>query len=263
MDVYAPLAQEVERVLYAASAAWEGVEVQETALGVGEIILRAQPGFTVAMPLHFDPVLVEEQLDQAIEQVEKLYPRCMWVVGPGSQPADLEQRFMLRNFVVFYEWDGLALTNLSLSLPTTPGIVIEPLSWENAEAYASAIAGESASPRQALLLANAQRYLRRIPQEVQIFVAWLDGAVAGYATLRVEPNGVAYLRNAMTVPTFRQRGVYLSLVAHRLAQARMVGCTTAVVQALIKTSAPILVKRGFTRVCRIVGLVRKAPPSSH
>ncbi len=99
-------------------------------------------------------------------------------------------------------------------------------------------------------------------QEVQIEVARLDREIAGFCVLRIEPNGVAYLRNAMTVPAFRNRGVYLSLVAHRLAVARTMGCTSAVLQAQTVTSAPILIKRGFKPVCRFVGLARKRPAST-
>ncbi|GHO80260.1 hypothetical protein KSD_80310 [Ktedonobacter sp. SOSP1-85] len=71
-------AQEVERALYEASSAWEGIDAQEIPLGVGEVTLRIQPGFAAAMPLRFDPATVEEQLDRAIGQVERLAP---WFVG--------------------------------------------------------------------------------------------------------------------------------------------------------------------------------------
>jgi len=43
-------AQEVERALYEASSVWEGIGAQEIPLGVGEVILRIQPGFAAAMP---------------------------------------------------------------------------------------------------------------------------------------------------------------------------------------------------------------------
>ena len=155
------------------------------------------------------------------------------------------------------EWEGLVLDDLSLSIPSTAGLVIEPLSRENAEAYATAMAGGTDSPYRAELLSQAHRFLQRSPQEVQIDVARLDGDIAGYSVLRLEPNGVAYLRNAMTVPAFRNRGVYLSLVAHRLAVARTMGYSAAVLQAQTATSAPILIKRGFKPVCRLVGLARK------
>ncbi len=251
------LADEVERVLYDSSPRWEGIDAQEIPLDVGGVILRKQPGFAVAMPLRFNSARVEEELDSATAQVENLVPWCLWIIGPSSQPSDLEQRLLARNFVPRMEWQGLALTDLALPLPTNPAVVIEPLSRDNADAYATAVAESTASPYRTALLYNAQRFLNHTPQEVQIFVARLDEQVVGYAVLRIEPNGTAYLRNAMTVPAFRQRGVYLSLVAHRLAVAREAGCNIAVLQALTHTSAPILMKNGFTSVCRIVGFARK------
>lgn len=255
-------AQEVERVLYEASSAWEGIDAQEISLGVGEVILRIQPGFAAAMPLRFDAATVEEQLDQAMGQIEKLVPWCLWVIGPSSRPADLRPRLIDRGFAVRMEWDGLVLNDLSISIPTTSGLVIEPLSWDNVQAYATAIAGSPNSPHRTELLANASRFLHLPRQEVQIVVARLQGEIAGYAVLHIEPNKVAYLRNAMTVPAFRNRGVYLSLVAHRLAIARALGCPIAVLQAQTKTSSPILIKRGFTPVCRIVGIAYRRSAAS-
>ena len=211
------LAYEVERTLYESSSSWEGIDAQEIPLSEGEVVLRIQPGFAAAMPLRFHPATVETSLAHAIEQVEALVPWCLWVIGPSSQPSDLQQKFIALGFTVRMEWEGLILDDLSLSLPT---------------------------------------------QEVQIEVARLDREIAGFCVLRIEPNGVAYLRNAMTVPAFRNRGVYLSLVAHRLAVARTMGCTSAVLQAQTVTSAPILIKRGFKPVCRFVGLARKRPAST-
>ena len=80
----------------------------------------------------------------------------------------------------------------------------------------------------------------------------LGGEVAGYAVLRLEPTGIAYLKDAVTRPEFRRHGVYLALVAHRLTVARAAGGIAAVIQAQADTAAPILLKRGFRRVCRLV-----------
>jgi hypothetical protein len=250
------LAHEVERVLYASSSAWEGVDAQETPLDSGEVILHHQPGFAAAMPLRFEAGAVEEELDQIIQQVERLVPWCLWVIGPSSHPADLEQRLVARGFALRMEWEGLVLEDLSIPIPCTPALTIEALSWDNADAYAAALAGGVNTAHSPDLLAQAHRFLIRSPQQVQIFLARLAGEVAGYAVLRLEANGVAYLRNALTVPAFRRRGVYLSLVAHRLRVAQSAGCTAAVLQAQTKTSAPILIKRGFKSVCRIRGLAR-------
>jgi GNAT superfamily N-acetyltransferase len=73
---------------------------------------------------------------------------------------------------------------------------------------------------------------------------------------QTDRHGTANLCDAFTLPEARRRGVYLSLVAHRLAFAREQGCTLAVTRANTRTSAPILIKRGFKPVCSFLVLAR-------
>jgi GNAT superfamily N-acetyltransferase len=155
------------------------------------------------------------------------------------------------------DFDGLVLDDLAMDITRNPDVVIEPLSWENAAEYATRCT-DSTNPRfHEYLFASAQRYLQATSHEVQIFVARLGGEVAGYAVLRIESTGLAYFPAALAVKEFRWRGVYLSLVAHRLAVARAAGCTAAVIGAQTATAAPILTRRGFRPVCHFVAL---APP---
>jgi len=125
------------------------------------------------------------------------------------------------------------------------------------EDYAARCASSTDPATRAARRGSAQRYLRSTDRAVQIVVARVGGHVAGYAVLRIEPTRVAYLRSALTGAEFRRRGVFLSLVAHRLALARAVGRTVAVVQAMTTTSAPILMKRGFKPVCRLAAFTPK------
>ncbi len=62
-------------------------------------------------------------------------------------------------------------------------------------------------------------------------IAWLDGAAAGAASLRLH-DGVAQLCGAATLPEFRRRGVQASLLSTRLAAAAAAGCDLAVVTTL-------------------------------
>jgi predicted GNAT family acetyltransferase len=101
------------------------------------------------------------------------------------------------------------------------------------------------------------RYLQSSPKAIHIFIARLEGRPAGYALVRLEPNGTANLCDAFTLPEARGRGVYLSLVAHRLAEARKHGSTLAVTRANTRTSAPILMKRGFIPICSFFVLLIK------
>jgi GNAT superfamily N-acetyltransferase len=62
---------------------------------------------------------------------------------------------------------------------------------------------------------------------VRRFVARVDGAAAGVASLRLD-SGVAQLSGATTLPAFRRRGVQTAMLAARLAAARDAGCDLAV-----------------------------------
>lgn len=256
------LAGEAERTILDYSWAWEGEREHVEDLG-GALLRRLDvPWFGLdGMVVHVrcDPERVDEQLDAIIAQVEERAPRCWWVVGPSAQPSDVADRIVAHGFVKDVEWAGLALRDLSAPIPVNPDLVIEPLSPSNIEEYAAFCAAADPSDDPAVpaeRLAAAQRYIAANDPAAGIFLGRLEGQVAACVVSHIEDSGVVYLRNAATLPAFRNRGVYLSLVAHRIALARAVGCTAAVVQAQMRSSAPILLKRGFERVTTIWGLAR-------
>jgi GNAT superfamily N-acetyltransferase len=105
------------------------------------------------------------------------------------------------------------------------------------------------------IAAFTHRYLAQQPRETLTLLGLLDGQVVTYTATRFEPNGTAYLRQGMTHPDFRGRGVYTTLLAHRLARAREAGSVRMVVQAIHSSSSPILQKYGFRRVCGLSAYV--------
>jgi ribosomal protein S18 acetylase RimI-like enzyme len=60
------------------------------------------------------------------------------------------------------------------------------------------------------------------------YAGWLDGIIAGGATMRVA-EGVAQLTGAATAPAHRRRGVHTALLSTRLNAAAAAGCDVAVV----------------------------------
>jgi ribosomal protein S18 acetylase RimI-like enzyme len=73
-----------------------------------------------------------------------------------------------------------------------------------------------ASLRPLLLVPDFRRYC-----------AWIDGQLAGTASLRID-NGIAQLCGAATLPAFRRRGVQGALLRRRLSDAFASGCDLAV-----------------------------------
>jgi hypothetical protein len=240
--------QEIEHGLYERSYAWEGKP--EQVLDLGEVVVHAQSKFALVLCLCFPSAQVDERLDHLISQVEKHFvQRQLWVIGPHTQPADLDARLTARGFSRQSELKGLVLDDLSLWRSNNPEVVVESLSWENADAYAAMCSPHNNTTMRAEQLLYAHRYLQSSPKEIHIFIARLEDRPAGYALLRLEPNGTANLCDAFTLPEARGRGVYLSLVAHRLGIASTQGSILAVTRANTRTSAPILMKRGFIPIC--------------
>jgi GNAT superfamily N-acetyltransferase len=256
------LAREAERTIMDYSWAWEGEREHVEDLGGAVLRWLDVPWFGLdgmVVHLNCDPARVDAQLDDIIARVEENGRKCWWVVGPSAQPPDVADRLVAHGFVKDVEWAGLALRDLSTPIPINPDLVVEPLSPANAEEYAALCveADPTDDPRVPVeRLAAAHRFIETNAPDTGIYLGRLDGKLAACVVSHIEPTGVVYLRNAVTLPQFRRRGVYLSLVAHRIALAREAGCTAAVVQAQTRSSAPILLKRGFERVTTVWGLAR-------
>ncbi len=257
------LVREVERTYYDYRFAWEGereeIRVYEDAT------LRVLP-----VPVYGWHALIENaRIDArhagariaALEREASEGGRpVQWVFGDTPEPPDLAQRLEALGLQRSIHWDGLALTDLTVELPVDPAIRIEQVSAENAGEYVDVYAPSTPEMREARLAA-VHRYLQFSRPEALAYLARLDGAAAGAVVLRIEPGGVAYLRNAITRPEFRSRGVYLAMIAHRLRLAREAGCQAMVVQAQTHTSSPILRKRGFQRVCGFYAYSRPEQPA--
>jgi GNAT superfamily N-acetyltransferase len=261
------LAREIERTIYEYSWTWEGEREQLIDTGDALIHVLDVPWFGnhgFAGRLVFEPASVEERLDTVLAQAEAGGRTFVWITGPSTRPTDLHERLIARGLEASILWDGLALRDLSQPFEHNPEGTVEPLSEANVVDYATICA--RFSPDISVYderLAAARRLLQAGQRDAQVVLARIDGTPAGSAVMRMEPTGVAYLRNAFTLPEFRGRGLYLAMIAARLAMAREAGCRAAVVQAQTHTSSPILKKRGFEALCQLRGLVRpNAQPES-
>lgn len=89
--------------------------------------------------------------------------------------------------------------------------------------------------------------------------AWLDGQLAGIATLRIDA-GVAQMCGATTLPRFRRRGIQAAMLRRRLADGASAGCDLAVVTTQPgSTSQENSRRQGFELLYARAILV-KAPP---
>jgi len=256
------LALAAEQTLYTYTWAYESE--RETPLDTGDALIHVldvpwfgDDGF--AGRLVFDPETVNERLDAVLRQAGDARRRFVWITGPSTRPTNLSDLLAVRGLPPCIYWDGLALRDLSWPYPEAPGVRVRQLTAESVDTYVDLCVGHAGTSDESVRAerrAAAMRLVEAGQREAQVFIAYVDGEPAGCSVLRIEPDRIAYLRNAFTLEAFRQRGVYLAMVGARLALAREHGCVAAVVQAQGHSSAPILKKRGFFKVCELVGHMR-------
>jgi N-acetylglutamate synthase-like GNAT family acetyltransferase len=84
-----------------------------------------------------------------------------------------------------------------------------------------------------------------------VYLAYVEGVeypVATAGMLYMPDLPIALLLSSATLPDFRGYGIYTSLMARRLSDARQDGMEAAIIQAVRATSAPICRKLGFVEV---------------
>lgn len=190
-----------------------------------------------------DATEVDAAIDEALARYARHGLRFRWLVGPGSAPADLEERLARRGLVrssvlgMYRETTRIAVEVADVRVEQVSGETVDEFTRAMAEGW-----GVEPGP-----LAAYNRLLLERPKEQRLYLARIDGEVAGTAGLAVFERSV-YLVGAVVLPKFRGRGVYRALTEGRLAVARHLGRSLATSQARESSSAPILARLGFESV---------------
>lgn len=204
--------------------------------------------------------LSAESADRGIAAVVDYYQSqdklVSWIVGPSSTPRDLGARLLAHGFVLDREecmW-GMAREPLELFAPAPPDITVRRVSAGEAAAHESMMASAYGFGATAEGLGAMMRLGAALGPQAATYLAWAEGSPSpvGWSFAFFHADGeTLVLDGSATLPTHRHRGVYTALVAERLRDGRERGYTTAIVQAVKTTSAPICAKLGFRIVCAL------------
>lgn len=248
-----------------------------TLSGHGDVMWRAPlAGVTARCTVVQDPAinlvglstLTEATVDSGIAGVLDYYreqgKRFSWVVGPTSTPGNLGQRLLAHGFT---RNDGEAMWGmvkhpLDPEIPMPAGTTVRRVTRAEALPHQAILAaaygfGLTDGAVDCMLL-----LLDALGDQAAIYLAWVDGTPdpVAWSFVFYHPDGdTLVLGGSATLPAHRHRGLYQALVAQRLRDARARGYTTAIVQAVRTTSAPICERLGFDVVCPIE-LYQWAPP---
>lgn len=171
-----------------------------------------------------------------------------WVLDEDSRPADLGERLTAAGFLLDSEAICMVLPTGSGPITADPAIEIgDALKSLDDIRIASTVAALAfGDPEPATGLEARYAELRAQP-DVHMAFARLGGEIAGSGIAEITPAGTM-LRGGSVHPRLRGRGVYRALLAARQRLSEEAASPGLATQARVESSAPILLRLGFTPV---------------
>lgn len=189
----------------------------------------------------------DHEIAQQVAHFSALGHAFEWKVYEHDPPADLSHRLQAAGFVLGPRESLLVLDLTTDRAWTNPPLEIEVRRLTRPEQLDDLIATRPDSERAqfASLAEWLAREWRDRPDQLAIYVAYVDGVPAAGAWLRCYPQAdFADLWGGGTRPEFRRRGLYRALIYARYDEARRRGARYLTVDAGPE-SEPILRKLGF------------------
>lgn len=189
------------------------------------------------------PAEADSVINKITNEYNALGVSFKWIVGPGTEPADMGERLRARGFSSWRAKGMCAPT--SLALRATGALTTEEVDARTLDDFVRVMA-EGWQADRAMARTDAVATLASpIHHAFMVRSRGVPIAAAG-SILRARS---AYLVGAVVLPEHRGVGAYRALLAARLSHARAHGRELATTWARATTSAPILEQLGFETVC--------------
>jgi hypothetical protein len=203
---------------------------------------------------------MDAKIDAALRPYIEMKRNCWWMIGPNStHREELKSKLIKRCFELEHEAFGLSIRTdrgiqSEIGSEMDPSITCEKITPETLEDYICA-SNDGNEPQASTR--NYYRWLMKTHGErLELFISRVHGEPAGTGIIQ-RLSTSANLLSGFVRPKFRGMGAYQILIQARLARLREVGVPVAVVLSKAQTSAPILMRMGFEKVCSITTLEMK------
>jgi hypothetical protein len=223
-----------------------GVRGHETAL--------SHPMVNMITSTSLDPADAEGPIRKVVDHFNRQRKAFGWVVGPSARPADLGGRLERAGLTKMFDAAGMALTDMSIEFRVNPAVRIREATPQEVAVASETMAEAFPAPKEVVQFMYEILFRDRERLKTRIYLAYIEGTddpVACSSMGFVPGQPVVHLRGAATNKAYRGRGIYSSLLARRLADAREDGAEAAVIQAILTTSAPVCRRLGFAELCRL------------
>lgn len=194
-----------------------------------------------------NPATIDAAIETEIAYFGRLAHSFEWKVFDHDQPPTLRERLLAHGFEA-----GEPEAFMALELQDAPAALLAPAAHEVRRLTAPdalddyrTVAEQAWGEERAGSIALIAELLRDSPDEIGVYVAYLDGIPASCARASF-PSGSQFagMWGGATVPRFRKQGLYQALVAARVQEAKRRGYRFITIDAL-PTSRPIVERLGF------------------
>ncbi len=181
---------------------------------------------------HLDPLRIDAQITEMMEEFRRRQLPMYWQVGPSSQPADLQHRLLAHGFLHEEDEPGMALDLLAMnedfSAPAGLDIrLVEDLSALN-EWFAVWLFG---APDAIPLFQRIHAQLGFGPDlPWRYYLGYVEGKPVA-TVLLVFGAGVAAVHWVVTLPEMRHQGIGTAMTLAALREARTIGYRIAILTA--------------------------------
>lgn len=197
----------------------------------GRLTPLSHPLANMVSAATLSPDDADATIHQAIEVFAGQHKAFSWVIGPRTTPADLGSRLGAAGLVKIEEMAGMALTDLNAPIRANPAVQIrEATARMTCRQQVARWHAHSLCPKSLRSSLPRFSFLVRDRLKTRLYLAFLegiDGPVASATTVSFPGQPIVRLGGAATLDEHRGKGVYTSLVARRLADAREDGAEAA------------------------------------
>lgn len=224
---------------------WPGMRRDATPHVVRQIDIPGRDSFIIHSSL--DAENVDQAIDAQIEFFKRRNQNFEWKVFNHDAPPDLKERLAARGFDI-----GEVEAIMVLDLQSAPEALLQPVAHDVRRITAPegirdvvVVQDEIWEDNRGWLGAQLIEELRRTPDHLSIYVAYVEGIPVSSAWVRFPARGrFASLWGGSTLASYRGRGLYTSLLAVRVQEARQRGTPFLTIDAS-PMSRPIVEKHGF------------------
>jgi hypothetical protein len=207
--------------------------------------------------------LSEDQVDQGIKDVINYFTsrgvkNIGWNLSPQSKPENLIEKLQEFGFEKKTPHIGMALsTSEELNIDGTDEFIIKKYEEDDAVNMFKELEIQEILEKAFRLPEGGARVFGMLSGmfkdiDFLMYVAYdkeTNEAIA-YSSMSTVPNTkFAILNGAATLPEYRKKGIYTTMLKLRQERARKKGIEYLIIQAVENTSAPIAAKNGFKKIC--------------